>query len=722
MTAEASTFAFRDVVRAWAEAHPYGATPERLEQLAEWTIGQPGVRELDRTPHGATYSTQELLDLEHGLTVESARRMGEGAAIPAPELVKAAIDRRPSMTDEQVAMVCSLTGSGAGIELVRGYAGAGKTFALEAAREAWQASGVRVNGATIAGKAAEGLQAGSGISSITIARLLIDLRDGHPLPRRGVLVIDEAGMIGTRLLHELAGHAALTHTKLVLVGDDAQLPEIEAGGSFAALARDGQVSELTDVRRQRDPADIELLSRIRHGHADAALQTLADSGHVIAGATGEETRELLVRDWLRDEQAHGGRGVIVVRSRADERDLCARARAQLKLHDLLSENLIEIHDRAFAKGDRVICGHNRPGLGVVNGTTGTVHGYTGGQLEVLTDTGQLVQLPHAYIAGRRSDGRAYLEHGYAITTARAQGATWARSYVLADAGTYQQEAYTQLSRHTHQVRLYHVNTDRLPDDPAPEGLKRTEPAEQDPPQALARAMSRSRAKTTASSVAAEAESLRLADEAQLRQELTELGDMLAGPAMRVQRAELLQRQLKRDTATLARLLTLAENGPISRPQRDTITKLIDRVRATREERQQLGELEQYRQPTERVEAIRGELHRRQAIQISTQLRADVAAPPPHLTGVLGPRPAGAEERAIWDHGALIIENYRTRYAPHLTAETPGLGRRPASRPEARAWNAFDRQLEPVLAQLDVTQPPGHPPVAGHRRRIDRALD
>ncbi len=69
-----------------------------------------------------------------------------------------------------------------------------------------------------------------------------------------------------------------------------------------------------------------------------------------------------------------------------------------------------------------------------------------------TDAGSLVELPDSYLAGRRHDGRAFLEHGHAITTARAQGATWQRSYVLADPGTYQQEAYTQLSRHTVQVR------------------------------------------------------------------------------------------------------------------------------------------------------------------------------------------------------------------------------------------------------------------------------
>jgi len=185
-------------------------------------------------------------------------------------------------------------------------------------------------------------------------------------------------------------------------------------------------------------------------------------------------------------------------------------------------------------------------------------------------------------------------------------------------------------------------------------------------------------------------------------ELSELSETLQVPAMRVRRGETLERELHRDTQALDRLLAIAEAGGTSRAQRDAITGLVGRVRDAQRDREQLGELDQYRQPLERVEAIRGELHRRQAIQISTHVRAAAAAPPPHLLKVLGPRPNDAEARATWDRGALIVENYRARFAPHLTPEDPGLGPRPTPGPHARAWHAFDRQLDPVLTQLDPT--------------------
>ena len=74
-------------------------------------------------------------------------------------------------------MVRGLTDSGDGLQVVLGRAGSGKTYALEPAREAWEAEGYEVIGAALSARAAQELQAGSGIPSRTLARLLIDARD-----------------------------------------------------------------------------------------------------------------------------------------------------------------------------------------------------------------------------------------------------------------------------------------------------------------------------------------------------------------------------------------------------------------------------------------------------------------------------------------------------------------------------------------------------------------
>ncbi len=201
-------------------------------------------------------------------------------------------------------------------------------------------------------------------------------------------------------------------------------------------------------------------------------------------------------------------------------------------------------------------------------------------------------------------------------------------------------------------------------------------------------MSRSRAKSTASTIAEQANSLRLADHDALTSELADLEQQMLVPAARLRRAETINKQLARDTDSLRRLVAHAENGAASRPRRDAITKLTQRVRATQSDREQLGDLDALRQPLQRAKAIRGELHRRQAIQISTHVRAAAAHAPEHLTAALGARPDHADQRAAWDRGAQIVESYPQRFAPDLTADQPGLGPQPRTGDQLRAWHAF----------------------------------
>ena len=76
-----------------------------------------------------------------------------------------ALRRRPTIADEQAEMVRRLVLDGDGVAVVIGQAGTGKTFALAAAREAWEGSGYRVVGAALARRAAIELEDGAGIES-----------------------------------------------------------------------------------------------------------------------------------------------------------------------------------------------------------------------------------------------------------------------------------------------------------------------------------------------------------------------------------------------------------------------------------------------------------------------------------------------------------------------------------------------------------------------------
>src|SRR3546814_2637486 len=94
---------------------------------------------------------------------------------------------------------------------------------------------------------------GSAISSRTIASLEYQWDQGRELPtNRDVLVIDEAGMIGTRQMERVLSAAEQAGAKVVLVGDPEQLQAIEAGAAFRSLAERHGAAEITTIRRQHE--------------------------------------------------------------------------------------------------------------------------------------------------------------------------------------------------------------------------------------------------------------------------------------------------------------------------------------------------------------------------------------------------------------------------------------------------------------------------------------
>ena len=109
-----------------------------------------------------------------------------------------------NLSDEQIHAIHHILSPNQ-LSSVIGLAGAGKSALLSVARQAWEQQGYRVHGAALAGKAADGLQNASGIQSRTLASLEASWKSGYePVGCGDVVVIDEAGMVGTRQLARVA--------------------------------------------------------------------------------------------------------------------------------------------------------------------------------------------------------------------------------------------------------------------------------------------------------------------------------------------------------------------------------------------------------------------------------------------------------------------------------------------------------------------------------------
>jgi conjugative relaxase-like TrwC/TraI family protein len=231
LTEHASTFSRPEVLVALG-AGLAGAGRTELEALADRFLAERAVSVVaDRALEERRWSTPDLLGVEQRLVTNATGRTYEQTAAASHAAVREALAAHPTAGTDQRAMVRDICQGGHGVAVVVGRAGTGKTFALGIARHAWQLDCYRLLAAAPTGIATMSLQ-GEGFEEVaTCDRLLADLDRGREqVDARTVLVIDEAGMVGSRKLTRLLEHAQQAKAKVVLVGDDRQLAAIDAGG------------------------------------------------------------------------------------------------------------------------------------------------------------------------------------------------------------------------------------------------------------------------------------------------------------------------------------------------------------------------------------------------------------------------------------------------------------------------------------------------------------
>jgi conjugative relaxase-like TrwC/TraI family protein len=272
LTERASTFTRPDVLVALG-AGLAGAGRAELEALADRFLAERAVSVVaDRALEERRWSTPDLLAVEQRLVAAATSRMAEQTAVVSHEAVRGALAAHPTAGTDQQATVRDICQGGQGVAVVVGRAGTGKTFALGIARHAWQLDGYRLLAAAPTGIATMSLQ-GEGFEEVaTVDRLLGDLDRGREhLDAYTVLVVDEAGMVGSRKLTRLLEHAEQAQAKVVLVGDDRQLAAIDAGGGFRALRLRLGASELVENRRQQQAWEREALELVRSGLVEEAV-------------------------------------------------------------------------------------------------------------------------------------------------------------------------------------------------------------------------------------------------------------------------------------------------------------------------------------------------------------------------------------------------------------------------------------------------------------------
>jgi ATP-dependent exoDNAse (exonuclease V) alpha subunit len=236
--------------------------------------------------------------------------------VPEP-ILAGVLARHGSAGAHQVAMMRDLCRAGDGVAMVVGRAGTGKTWALGLAREAFEQAGYQVLGCAPTGIATVSL-AHEGFSDVgTVDRLLVDLAGRRlALDDRTVLVVDEAGMVGTRKLTMLLQHAERAGAKVVLVGDDRQFSPVDAGGGFRALRLRLGASELTVNRRQVAAWEQRAIDLVREQRVEEAIATYREHDRIRVYESRADLAVGLVNDWFTAHQ-NGEQVVILAHRRAE---------------------------------------------------------------------------------------------------------------------------------------------------------------------------------------------------------------------------------------------------------------------------------------------------------------------------------------------------------------------------------------------------------------------
>ena len=427
------------------------------------------------------YTTREMLELEVSL-LGKARGMADEPHTVSDEALANTLSQHSDLIQEQSDAVRALT-QGSRIGLLRGMAGTGKTYTLRTAREAWEASGFVVRGAALASVAAIGLEEGSGIKSENIHRTLWAIEHGKlTLTPKTVLVVDEAGMVGTRQLEALSRAVGAADAKLVLTGDDRQLQAIRAGAPFKNLLQMLGCAELTHIFRQEEDWARDAVREFAAGEASSALERFKERGLFHVARDKTEVLRQLVSDWqeltetgpLKDTMILAGTRLQSLEANRHVQALRVRA-------DRLGQERVRCGNYSFHQGDRVL--FRRNSSLVKNGERGEVTSVDveNNMLTVRLDRGRRVTI----------DLESYsdVHLGYAGTTHSLQGQTLTNCLVIVGGPMQDREAtYVQASRARVATHLY---VDELTAGPELSDLVRS--------------MSRSRQKDLAVEVAANAD-------------------------------------------------------------------------------------------------------------------------------------------------------------------------------------------------------------------------
>jgi conjugative relaxase-like TrwC/TraI family protein len=684
LTAHASHFDRRDVIQAVADSLPAGAPGPEVVELADTYLSRPDVIQIAQAAKGERYTTRAIWELEKK-ALASAEAMGSSTdrATVDQLVVARVIAERPSMKSDQEAMVRRLLSGGEGLVVVVGEAGTGKTYALVAAARGWSADRGELRVAAPTWRAANVLRS-EGLEATSLARLLAELdraaAEGRaPLRPGSVVVVDEAGMVDSRALARMIDHAQEAEAKLVLIGDPAQLGEIEAGGLFAAIAQRTEPILLDEVIRHRHELERDAAKLIREGEGREAISVYQGAERVTISEDPAARREAMVADWWQ-RFAQEEDALMVAKRNAEVRELNTLARERMRSEGRLGSQELQVGEGRFAVGDQVITRINDQRAGIFNRERwriAEVDVESGRLVLDGIDTARRVGVDSVFL-GRVNprDGAPAVEHAYAATIYQAQGATLDSAFVMADPSMTREEFYVATSRTRGETFIYATPEVQL----AREEIAPDSPYLRHALEHIAEAAERIGAQSAAHDEALRSQFAQMPTD-ELARRIHELRSEAAAEQHNEDRHLRAEETISKETERVESFRSRSGVHPSNE------ASALERIEAARSERERLPEVgHDARAKAAVAEHILSE--RERAAATAARL-----SPPAYIKSELGERPSDPTKAAAWDRAVRGIESYRVRNG--VVDRHNALG----PKPKDRAAQARQRQARERLQRM-----------------------
>lgn len=460
-------------------------------------------RSLEKIGPISMITTQEMIDIERemvdiAITYKRPNHFDEKIIDKEIAAFKARVAAEgKTMSAQQEESVRFLASNVDGVVSIQGRAGSGKSFTLGALRSIAGACDWQIVGTSLSWAASRNLaDEGKLDNAAAIADFVHRIQSGKlSLDDRTVIVVDEAGIVGSRDMHKILRAAKEAGSVVVLTGDPLQIASVSAGGAFRTILTEKEkisgnaYRELNEVRRQKADWDKEAGLKLSAGNAAEAIHDYMlngrevraenDFGRIRIETTQERARNLMFAEYMEDRRKHPQDSrLMIAKTNADVDSLNLMIHSALQQSGELGEDTpIETLKRKgksktkmtsnFATGDLIQFRRKSNELTSEDGEEVQVYNRTRAKILEINGSGREVELVAQLYSGDKlsdtvirisnkdfRDGYLEIEQAHCMTSESAQGQTYDRSFVMGGAQFDRSRAYVISTRHREDLKIY----------------------------------------------------------------------------------------------------------------------------------------------------------------------------------------------------------------------------------------------------------------------------